>query len=88
MFRHTESARFEFPDKKVYKCKATREGDVRYTVQHLSVGQLFVLFQRFLESLRNQTNKHSGTRKDRWAQGNTHPEEHAAQGTLKRALVI
>ena len=63
-------------------------GDVRYTVQHLSVGQLFVLFQRFLESLRNQTNKHSGTRKDHWAQGDTHPEEHATPGTPKRFLVI
>ena len=87
-FRYTGSARFEFPDKEAYGCETVWKGDVRYTVQHLSVGQLFVLLQRFLESLRNQTIKHSDTRKDRRAQGDAHPEEHAAQGTLGGALVI
>jgi len=45
----------------------------------------------FRDSLRAygiKTNERSDTRQDRWAQGNTHPEEHAAQGTLKRALVV
>ena len=91
-FRHTGSARFEFPDKKVYGCEAVWEGDVRYTVQNLGVGRLGVLLQRllqrFLESLQNQTIKHSDTRQDFWAQCNAHPEEHAAQGTPGRVLVI
>jgi len=87
-FRYTGSARFEFPDKEVYGCEAVWEGDVRYTVQHLGVGQLFVLLQRFLESLRNQTIKHSDTIQDRWAQGNTNPEEHTPPGTPKRFLAI
>jgi hypothetical protein len=36
----------------------------------------------------NGTNKQPDTRPGRWAQGNAHPKEHAAEGTLKRALVI
>ena len=86
--RYTGSARLEFPDKEAHGCEAVWEGSIPYTFQHLGVSQLFVLLQRFLESLRNQTIKHSDTRKDRRAQGDTHPKENAAQGTLGGALVI